>query len=154
MNGDTVEILLLTGEIISNNLFAYCNNNIVNHFDIYGYKSCIVHFARVVAGIFGLVGLFKTVGRAMPAVKRVIFASLSWTIKVTGAAGQLAACLTALVTLVFIILYIRSLYDLLRVFLGTCKYIVQEIRFALNPWHKHKKTDLSGPDLKNPFKGW
>ena len=114
----------------------------------------MVHIARAISGILGLAGSFKAIGKAVPFLKRIIVASLAWTIKVTAASGRLLACLTAIMTLVAILLIIKSLYDMARVFFGTLKYVVQEIRYGLNPWHKHKKGDLEGPDFKNPFKGW
>ena len=154
LNADAVEMLLLCEGILSNNLSTYCDNNTVNKVDFYGYKPCYVHIARVISSIAGLAGAFIAIGRAVPIFKQVIVASLIWTIKVTGATGQLAACLTAIFALVFIILAFKSLYDMARVFFGTLKYVVQEIRYGLNPWHKHKKSDLTGPDFKNPFKGW
>lgn len=49
-------------------------------------------------------------------------------------------------------LAIKALYDTARVFMGTMKYAVQELKYGLNPWHKHNSNDLCGPDLKNPFK--
>ncbi|MBQ8185096.1 MAG: RHS repeat-associated core domain-containing protein, partial [Lachnospiraceae bacterium] len=154
VNGDMAETLFFTDGIFENNLFVYCNNNSVGFFDIYGYKAWYIHFAHAVSEITGLAGTFIAVGKAMPIAKKLIFATLSYTIKITGITGQLAACLTAIVTLIALLLFIKSVYDLARVFFGTCKYIIQEIKYALNPWHEHKSTDLSGPDFDNAFGGW
>ena len=52
----------------------------------------------------------------------------------------------------FLVNSLRAIYDTARVFMGTMKYLIQEARYAINPWHKHSKTDLSGPDLENPFR--
>ena len=92
------------------------------------------------------------VGKAVPWAQRFLFNAIALIIKITGATGRLAEFIVALGTMVVLILSIREIHDTARVFMGTVKYLAQEARYAINPWHKHSKTDLSGPDLKNPFR--
>ena len=92
------------------------------------------------------------VGKAVPWAQRFLFNAIALIIKITGATGRLAEFIVALGTMVVLILSIRAIYDTARVFMGTVKYLAQEARYAINPWHKHSKTDLSGPDLNNPFR--
>ncbi len=151
INEDEAEIVLSQShkEV---NIYTYGYNNPITTIDLMGYKPFYVHLAHVIAGISALFGLMTAVGKAVPWSQRFIFKAIALIIKVTGATGRIAEFITAIGTMVVLILSIRSIYDTARVFMGTMKYIIQEARYAINPWHKHSKKDLSGPDLKKPFK--
>jgi hypothetical protein len=97
-------------------------------------------------------GFMTSIGKAVPMMHRALFNATAWVIKISGATGQLVSFITATGTLITILLTVRALADSARVYMGTIKYVVQEARYALNPWHKHKKTDLAGPNFQNPFR--
>lgn len=122
------------------------------YLDFWGSKPFFVHLARVIAGIAGLYAMMLSIGKALPLLQRYLFLTTAWMIRVTGATGQLAAFIVSVGTIVMIIISCKAIYDTARVFMGTIKYIVQEAKYALNPWHRHSKNDLEGPDFENPFK--
>ena len=153
LNADEPSMLmLLQGELLGSNFFAYCNNNPLILSDPMGYAPFYKHIAHALAAISSIFGLMVAVGKAVPYMQKAIFTSISAIIKLTGATGQFATFIAAVGTMVVLILSIKAIYDTARVFMGTLKYAIQELKYGLNPWHKHKLSDLSGPDFKSPFK--